>query len=282
MTPLIDAHHHIWDTRRHRHAWLDKHCEPLNRTWTPADLAPLAAAEGVVATVVVQALPDVDETLFLLEQAEANPLVRGVVGYVDLRSSRVVEEIEGLLAAPGGRWLRGVRYNLMAAGESDFTDPTLVAGLHALARFDLAFDLVTTPAKLDWATRLVDAAPNTRFVLDHAGNPDIAGGAITPWAATITGLARRPNVDCKLSGLVTRADHRTWTAAELRPFADVVLSRFTPARVALGSDWPVCLLAGEYSLVLNAYRELIDDLSEAERGDVELATAERAYRLDTA
>ncbi|MBB5803385.1 L-fuconolactonase [Saccharothrix ecbatanensis] len=279
MIPLIDAHQHIWDTTRHRHSWLDKYDEPLNRTWTPADLAPLAAAAGVVGTVAVQSLPDLDETLYLLEQAEASPLLLGVVGWVDLRSSRVAEQIESLLAAPGGRWLRGVRYNLSAGDESEFADPALAAGLRVLGEFDLAFDLLTAPAKLGWTARLLDAAPDTRFVLDHAGNPDIARGQFEGWASSIGELARRPHLDCKLSGLVTKADHDSWTVADLRPYAETVIGAFTPERVAIGSDWPVCLLAGGYERVMGAYRALVAELSDTERDNVVTATVERTYRL---
>ncbi|MYS87754.1 amidohydrolase family protein [Embleya scabrispora] len=278
--PMVDAHHHLWDPAQHRHDWLDRHSQLLNRAWTAADLAPLATEAGITAAVAVQALSEPAETRYLLEQAAARPLIAGVVGYADLRSDHLPGDLESLLTAPGGQWLRGVRYNLIHAHEDDFTDTKLARGLRTLARYDLTFDLITTAPKLAWAARLADAAPDTRLVLDHAGNPPIAEGAINPWAAGIATLARRANVHCKLSGLVTQADHEFWTVADLRPYADVVLTAFSPCRVAIGSDWPVSLLAGTYPGVMGAYRQLVSELTETERCAVGTGTASRLYRLD--
>jgi L-fuconolactonase len=159
--------------------------------------------------------------------------------------------------------------------------PDVRRGLAAVGAAGLAYDLVITPAQLSATIETVTALPQLRFVLDHGAKPRIRAGELAPWRADITALARRPNVDVKLSGLVTEADHARWTVDDLRPYADVLLAGFGPARTMFGSDWPVCLLAGSYDDVWDAAVALTDGLSAAEHDAVFGGTAARAYQLDS-
>jgi L-fuconolactonase len=157
--------------------------------------------------------------------------------------------------------------------------PDVLRGLRAVAAAGLRYDLLTLPPHLPAATAAVRAVPELTFVLDHLSKPPIAAGDLEPWATDVRRLAAEPNVACKLSGMVTEADVDKWTVADLRPYADVVLEAFGPHRLMFGSDWPVCLVAGDYGDVVAAAWELTDGLSPGERADVFGGTATRVYQL---
>ncbi|MFI7613663.1 amidohydrolase family protein [Nonomuraea terrae] len=272
----IDAHHHVWDLSARPHAWLEpEQMAPVRRSFTLGDLAGHAGAAGVTGTVLVQVLPDLDETREFLALAAASELVAGVVGWIDLTAP----DVAGTLAAlPAG--LVGVRHGVQSEPDPAWlTRPDVRRGLAAVAAAGLAYDLLTLPHQLPAAIETVAALPQLTFVLDHLSKPPIASGELEPWRARVRELAAHPNVFCKLSGMVTEADWASWRVADLRPYAEVVLEAFGPERVMFGSDWPVCLLAAEYEQVAAAADELCAGLSEHERAQVFAGTARRAYRL---
>lgn len=276
----VDAHHHVWQPALRRHEWLDEpELAPLRRDFTLADLAPLAATAGIGATVLVQVIADLDETREFLALAAASDLVAGVVGWVDLTSPAVADDLAALVAGPGGHKLVGIRH--LVQSESDphwLARPDVGRGLAALGAAGLRYDLLTLPRQLPAAVTAVRANPEVTFVLDHLSKPPIASGAREPWASEVRRLAAEPNVYCKLSGLVTEAA-AGWTVADLRPYAETVLEAFGPARVMFGSDWPVCLLAATYAEVVAAAEALVDGLPAEQRTEVFGGTARRAYAL---
>ncbi|MFI9006122.1 amidohydrolase family protein [Actinosynnema sp. NPDC053489] len=288
----IDAHHHLWRLlpgtggprpAARAHDWLDDPtAAAIRRDFTLDDLAPIAAAAGVDRTVLVQVLPDVGETADFLALAaeDAGGLVAGVVGWVDLTDGRTADTLDALRAGPGGERLVGVRHLVQGEADPEWLDrPDVRRGLAAVGEGGLAYDLLTRTHQLPAAIRVVRARPGTTFVLDHVSKPDIASGELEPWASLVRELAAEPNAFCKLSGMVTEADHASWTPADLRPYADVVLDAFGPRRVMFGSDWPVCLLAASYDEVLAAAEAVTAGLTAAERAEVFGGTAARAYRL---
>lgn len=274
---IIDAHHHLWpDLTRHDYTWLAD-LDKIRRPYTVADLEAVTRADR---TVLVQTVTTVEETEEFLATAATTPLIAGVVGWVDLCAPDVADQIAALRAGPGGSSLVGIRHP--AQGEPDpkwLLRPEVLRGITAVAEAGLAYDILILPPQHDAAIALADAAPNARFVLDHAGKPAIAAGDYEPWARFITELAARPNVYCKLSGLVTEADWTQWTVAALRPYAAHVLSAFGPNRVMFGSDWPVCELAATYDQVHAAAQEFTAALSPAEQAEVYAGTATRAYSI---
>lgn len=274
----VDAHHHLWQTSVRRHAWLDgDETAAIRRDFTPADLR--AAAEGIDATVLVQVLPDLDESVEFLATAAAEPLIAGVVGWLDLTGSPA-RDLERLRSVPGGELLTGIRHLVQAEPDPCWLErEDVLAGLAAVRDAGLVYDLLVLPHQLPAATAAVRALPDLTFVLDHLAKPPIASGELEPWASGIATLAREPNVVAKLSGLVTEADREHWTAADLRPYAETALAAFGPDRLMLGSDWPVCLLAGTYAEVMNAAESLLDGLSPAESDAVRGGTASRVYGL---
>ncbi|MEV4049935.1 amidohydrolase family protein [Amycolatopsis sp. NPDC049688] len=273
----VDAHHHLWQTSVRRHAWLDGAATAaIRRDFTPADLR--AAAAGIDATVLVQVLPDLDESVEFLAIAAAEPLIAGVVGWIDLTGSPA-RDIERLRSAPGGELLTGVRHLVQAEPDPRWLErEDVLAGLAAVRDAGLVYDLLVRPHQLPAATAAVRALPELTFVLDHLAKPPVAGGDLEPWATGLATLAREPNVVAKLSGLVTEAG-RPWRTGDLRPYADTALTAFGPDRLMLGSDWPVCLLAGTYAEVMAAADSLLEDLTPAERDAVRGGTATRVYGL---
>lgn len=274
---IIDAHHHLWDLSVRDQEWITPEMSVIRRDFSPADLAPEAAAAGVDATVVVQTVTVAQETPELLSEAAGSGLVAGVVGWTDLTAPDVGDTLVRLRS---GGPLVGIRHQVQ--GEPDprwLVRPEVLRGLRAVAAAGLVYDLVVLPHQLPAAVEAAAAVPDLLFVLDHLGKPPIASGEVEPWAGAVRELAALPNTVCKLSGMVTEADWQSWTVDSLRPFAQTVLDAFGPDRLLFGSDWPVCLLAASYRQVLGTANELIAALSEDERSAVLGQNAARVYGL---
>jgi L-fuconolactonase len=231
------------------------------------------------ATVLVQTISVADETPELLAIADAEPVIAGVVGWIDLSAPDAADELARLMDGEGGGRLVGIRHQVQEEPDPRWLCRADVRpGLAAVGEAGLAYDLLVKPQQLASAVDIVRALPDMRFVLDHAGKPAIRDRAIQPWQAEIAELAQLPNVAVKLSGLVTEAADE-WTVEQLRPFVDVLLQAFEPSRIMFGSDWPVCLLAASYREVVAAAQELTAQLSSAERADVFGETAARWYGI---
>jgi L-fuconolactonase len=277
---MIDAHHHVWDLAVRDQDWITgPQMAVIRRSFAVGDLRPAAQAAGVTGTVVVQTVTVAEETPELLALAGRNPLIAGVVGWTDLTSPVASGELARLRSGPGGSYLAGIRHQVQSEPDPDWLRrPEVLRGLRAVAAAGLCYDLVVRPHQLPAASYAADAVPDLLFVLDHGGKPDIAGGALEPWATAIRDLAARPNTACKLSGLVTEAQPGA-AAPSFAPFADVILTAFGAGRVMFGSDWPVCLLASDYGSVVALARTLAGGLSAAEQAAVFAGTAARVYRL---
>ncbi|MEV7805530.1 amidohydrolase family protein [Microbispora sp. NPDC088329] len=282
---IVDAHHHLWELSRRPQTWLDPpRMAPIRRDFTPSDYADVAAEARIGRSVLVQVLPDAEETREFLALAARSDTVAAVVGWADLTRPDLSAELAALAAAPGGELLRGIRH--LVQGESDprwLARDDVREGLRQVAAAGLVYDLLVLPHQLPAAIETVRALPELTFVLDHLAKPPVASGELEPWAGLVRELAAEPNVSAKLSGLITEADWDDWDAARLRPYADVALDAFGPGRLMFGSDWPVCLLAGALPLWAETVRALLTDagLSAAERDVVFRGTAERVYRLGT-
>jgi L-fuconolactonase len=280
--PVIDAHHHLWDPGRGEYPWMTREFAPLRREYAPEHLLPELAAHHVDATVVVQVRADVSETRDLLELAMRHGFIAGVVGWVDLTSTRVARQLAELRAGPGGHRLAGIRHNVQ-----DEPDPRWLLradvqrGLDAVAEAGLAFDLEVTPRELAVAARVAIGHPQLRFVLDHLGKPPVAAGGSGQWRRGFADIAACANVWCKLSGLVTEADWGAWTTADLAPYLSEAADRFGASRLLFGSDWPVCELAASYGQVLNAVRQVLRDRDLPQASRIFGPNAIEVYRLAT-
>jgi L-fuconolactonase len=272
--PVIDAHQHVWSLAAHDQPWLRMPGnEPLLRDFSEADLRPLAAEAGVTATVVVQTIAEPAETPELLQLAAASDLVAAVVGWVDLQSEQVADTIAALQEGPDGAFLRGIRHPVLIESDQDWLRrPAVQRGLAAVGVAGLCYDLVLPPSMLPAAVDAVAACPDTIFVLDHLGNPDVAGPPEDAWAAAIRQLAAFPNTFAKLSGILAEP-------ADLVPYYEIALAAFGPDRLMYGSDWPPSTLTASYGDVLTTAKTLIAPLTPTEQTAILAGTATRAYRL---
>jgi L-fuconolactonase len=278
---LVDAHVHVWDRARHAQGWIDPIAmAPIDRDF---DLQALRADVGgapLTRVVLVHTVPDESETRDLLQTALTDPLVAGVVGWVDLTAVAVADRLAGLAAADGGRWLVGVRHLLQDEADPAWLDrPDVRRGARIVAEAGLALDLVILHHQLPAVVRLAQAVPELRLILDHLGKPAIAAGELEPWRTDLRALAAEPNTAVKLSGLVTEAHWSSWSTEQLAPYSQAALEAFGPLRTMFGSDWPVARLATSYPGWLDTARALTAGLGAAEQAAVFAATATDVYRL---
>ena len=279
----IDSHQHFWSYSAAEYPWIGAGMERLARDHLPGDLGPVAAAAGIGGTVAVQARQTLAETRWLLDLAEHHPLIRGVVGWVDLRSPEVAGELREFSSRPV---FVGVRHVVQDEPDPRFLlGEEFVAGLRQLAPLGLTYDLLLYPPQLPAAVELVASLPEQPFVLDHLAKPRIKTWTKPAdrhsWRHDLAALARHQNVCCKLSGLVTEAAWRQWRPADFAAYLDIALSAFGPDRLMFGSDWPVCLLAADYAEVAGIVRDFCATLSAVEQAAIWGGTATRFYGLET-
>jgi L-fuconolactonase len=275
---MIDAHHHLWKYSAAEYGWISPQMPAIRRDFLPGDLEALMHHFDIDGTVAVQARQTLEETSWLLDLAAKHPLIRGVVGWVPLTEGTGVKKHLERFAA--NKKLRGVRHviqdepDLRYILRDDFN-----AGVSALQGTGLRYDILIFERHLPAAIEFVDRHPNQVFILDHVAKPRIKEKILTPWDRNMRELAKRQNVYCKLSGMITEADHERWTPESLQPYIDVALSAFGPKRLMYGSDWPVMLLAGDYERWFRTVRHAIAKLSKSEQDRIMGGTASEAYGI---
>ncbi len=258
----LDAHQHFWAYDAAQYPWIPTG-SPLHRSWLPDDLAPLQKPLGFDGSIAVQARQKVEESDWLLGLADKHASVKGVVGWVDLRSDRVEADLARLAKHPK---FVGVRHVVQEEPDDHFMlGKDFQRGISKLHAHGLTYDILIYPKQLEAATHLAETFPQQPFVLDHIAKPRIKDGTIEPWKSQLRRLARLPNVYCKVSGMITEADHYHWKPEQFRPYLDTVFEAFGPSRLMVGSDWPVCLFAGSYGQALMLVDDYAKHLSAAER-----------------
>jgi L-fuconolactonase len=279
MGVVVDAHHHFWDPARATYPWMTDAFAPIRRRFGPEDLEPLLAANGVDQTILVQTRSSIDETREFLATAARHDFIAGVVGWVDLTAPDIAKQIAQLRSRPGGAKLVGLRHQVHDEADPDWLGRKDVRrGLAAIGKAGLAYDILVRTRELPAALAVVRDLPDMKFVIDHIAKPPIAAGATSEWAARLRPLAAHPNVFCKLSGMVTEADWKRWTARDITPYVTSVLEWFGPERCVFGSDWPVCLLAASYAHVIDVCGQAIGDLPSRDRERIFGGNAIELYR----
>ena len=262
----IDAHQHFWVYKPENYPWIGEGMDVLRRDYLPADLEPLLASVGFDGSVVVQARQSVEETEWLLELADRHASILGVVGWVDLCSPKVEEQLERFAAHPK---MKGVRHLVQDEPDDEFMlREDFQRGIGLLERYGLTYDILIFPRHLPFALKLVEAFPDQPFVVDHLAKPNIKEGRFSEWREPFARLARCENVYCKLSGMVTEAAWGRWKPEDFRPYLDAALESFGPERLMIGSDWPVCTLSGEYKPVMEIVLDYVKKLSETEQDQI--------------
>ena len=276
---MIDAHFHCWQLARGDYGWLTPELAPIYRDVQVADWQRQALPWGVTGGVLVQAAPTTQETAFLLQQAQANPAVLGVVGWIDMLAPDAIEQVAHCAAQP---LLKGLRPMLQDLNDPDWIlQPAIQPVLHAMARSGLVLDALIKPVHLPRILALTQVHPDLTVVVDHGAKPLIEATAMSAWAESMAQLAHQTNPDkvvCKLSGLWTEAP--AGQAVEVvRPWCESLLQIWGPQRLLWGSDWPVLELAGSYADWRRWTTDLLREWSPQEQADVLGGNARRIYRL---
>lgn len=274
---IIDAHHHFWNYNPVDFDWIDEEMASLRRDFLPGDLQRTIAGTGVEGVISVQARQMVEETDWLLKLASENKFIKGVVGWLPLASEEIHSLLEKYATNP---WLKGVRHVVQDEPDPEFIlGEKFNRGISLLKDFRLVYDILIFEHQLSHTIRFVDRHPDQIFVLDHIAKPKIKMNEIKNWSKNLKELAKRENVSCKISGMVTEADYKNWTPEELQPYFDTVLEAFGPSRLLFGSDWPVCLAATTYQGWLSLVQKVFAGLSSEEQNQIFYQNAVRIYQL---
>jgi L-fuconolactonase len=275
----LDAHQHFWHYSPSEHTWMTDQMQALRHDFLPQDLRPLLAGIHFDGSVAVQARQSLEETNWLLELAEKYDFIKGVVGWVDLRSEKLREQLNRFARHPK---LVGVRHVVHDEPDDNFMlRPDFRGGIAQLREFDLTYDLLLFPKHLAIAAQLVEEFPEQPFVLDHIAKPSIAEQLFSPWQKDLLQLAKFPNVFCKLSGMVTEAQWKQWRPQDFHRYLDIVFAAFGWSRLMIGSDWPVCTLSGEYGVVMQIVMDYVQKYSLEAQAAMLGDTCARFYQIDS-
>jgi L-fuconolactonase len=274
----IDAHHHLWQYDATEYGWIDDLMPVLQRDYLPADLEAETLQFGIDGVVTVQARQSLEETRWMLQQAGQHDLICGVVGWVPLADANIREHLDAFADEPA---LKSIRHVVQDEPDDDFIlGDEFNTGVAALADYRLAYDILIFERQLPQAIAFVDRHPAQVFIVDHLAKPRVRDYQLEPWRTNLRALAEREHVYCKLSGLVTEADHTAWTEPQLLPYLETALEVFGPQRLMFGSDWPVCLLASSYRAWYELVERFAARLTAKEQVRVLGGTAVEAYRLN--
>ena len=273
----IDAHQHFWVYNPTEYEWIDESMAAIRRDFLPEDLEPELTGNEFDGSVAVQTRQTVEETRWLLELADRSSKILGVVGWVDLRSPDVRSQLSVFVRNPK---FVGIRHIVQSEPDDRFLlRQDFLRGIALLEEFDLAYDILIYAQHLPVAAEFVERFPRQRFVLDHLAKPAIKNREIESWAAGIRRLAAFPNVFCKISGLITEADWRQWKPEDITPYLDIAFETFSASRLMVGSDWPVCLVAGSYTRTLDVVKKYLQGHRAETREAVLGGNARRFWRL---
>jgi L-fuconolactonase len=251
----IDAHQHYWFFNKKDYGWMGEDMSKIQKDCLPPELSVELKKTGYIGTVAVEARQTEDENFFLLDLANSYPFIKGIVGWVDLCSENVENRLDYFSKFPK---FSGVRHVLHDEPDDDFMlRSDFLRGISHLKKYNLTYDILIFPRHLPNSIKFVEKFPEQKFVVDHIAKPGIRNKEIEPWASGMKELAKFENVFCKLSGLVTETHWNHWTKEDFMPYLETLLDVFGPDRLMIGSDWPVCTVAGDYSSVVNIVESFI-------------------------
>ena len=244
---ILDTHQHFWHYNPITHSWIDDSMAVIRKDFLPADLQKVYASNGVDACIAVQADQTEAETDFLIQLANEYDFIKGVIGWVDLRSEHIEDRLAYYYQF---KKLKGFRHIVQGEADHNFLlREEFKRGIAALYDYNFTYDILIFPHQLGAALELVRLFPNQQFVIDHMAKPYIKDAYFDGWAALMKAIGKYENVYCKVSGIITEADYQNWTYEQIVPYLDVVFEAFGAKRTMFGSDWPVCLVAGSYAQV---------------------------------
>lgn len=272
----LDSHQHFWQYNPDEHVWMNDQMEILKKDYLPKDLEPSLRETGFDGTIAVQARQMVHETEWLLELAGRHEIIKGVVGWVDLCSDRINEQLEKYSE---NSKLKGVRHVLQEEPDDFMLGKAFQNGIAQLKRYNLTYDLLVFPRQLSASINLVEKFPEQLFVIDHIAKPDIKNKVVKGWEEDMKTIAGYSNVYCKLSGMVTETHWHNWSPEEFKVYIDIVINAFGDKRIMVGSDWPVCILSGDYKSVMEIVTKHCEQFSKEEQDNMLGTNCAQFYNL---
>jgi len=274
---VIDSHQHFWKYEPKKHSWIDNKMKVIRKDFMPSDLLNVYTKNNIDGCVAVQADQTLEETNFLLDLASKNDFIKGVVGWADLRAENIDDVLKHYSQHEK---LKGFRHVVQGEEDHNFLlRVDFLRGISALKEYNFTYDILVFPHQLGSVLEFVKRFPNQKFVIDHIAKPYIKDGFFDGWATLMTEIAKHKNVFCKVSGMITEADYNTWTQAQLQPYLELVFEAFGTDRMMFGSDWPVCLVAGNYQQVKKIVTNFISKFSEVEQQAIMGKNAIKFYNL---
>jgi len=277
MNKRIDSHQHFWKFDPVRDSWIDDSMQKIQKDFLPEDLLPLLTENKFQGCVAVEAHQSEEQTNFLVDLASKNDFIKGIVGWVDLRSENISERLNHF---SGNKIIKGFRHVVQAEADGFMLRNDFRNGIAALREFDFTYDILIFHRQLSAAIDLVNRFPEQKFVIDHIAKPNIKSGEIESWKNSIQEIAKFDNVSCKVSGMVTEADWKNWKAQDLQPYLDVIFENFSTDKLMFGSDWPVCNVAAEYSKVVSTLEDYIAQFTIQDQNKIWYENAISFYKLE--
>ena len=275
---IIDAHQHFWKYDAQEYAWISDELAPLKRDFLPEELLQLLNKEKISGAISVQARQSEKENEFLLNHAKGNPFIKGVVGWIDLRSEKVEERLSFYRNFP---ILKGFRHVVQDEKDPEFMlHPAFLQGIEQLIKYGYCYDILVYARQLPQVLAFLNHFPDKPFIIDHLAKPDIKQGGFTSWQADIRKIAAFPKVLIKVSGMITEADWHHWKKEDFYPYLDELVLSFGVERLCYGSDWPVCNLAGNYSLQWDIVKSYFSTFNPSDINKVMGWNTQRFYHLN--
>lgn len=273
---MIDAHVHFWNYHKVRDAWITDEMKLLQRDFLPTDLTNEIKENNVEGIVAVQADPSENETLFLLNLAEKNPVIKGVVGWIDLQNKHVEKKLHYYSNVP---IIKGFRHIVQSEPKGFLLNEKFLNGIQYLNNFQFTYDILIYENQLQEAIEFVNKFPSQKFIIDHCAKPSIKNKSIHQWKQLMKVIAQNENVFCKISGLITEAIWNQWNEEAFYPYLDAVFDFFGTGRILFGSDWPVILLSGNYLKWKKLVEQYMDPFSAEQKQKVFRENAIAFYNL---
>lgn len=272
---IIDTHVHFWKYDKKRDGWMDD-MKVLQQNYLPENILQTLARNGVDGCVAVQADQSELETHFLVELAKTHPIIKGVVGWIDLQNENIEDRLSYFSQYPS---IKGWRHVVQGEPLDFLLRKNFQRGVRCLQQYAYTYDVLIYHYQLQPALEFVSAFPEQKFIIDHCAKPDIKNKDIDEWKRLMQEMAKLPNVSCKLSGLFTEAAWKQWSPADFYPYLDIVFDAFGVDRLLFGSDWPVILVSGMYVQWKSMLEKYMENYKEEERQKVFGENAVQFYNL---
>ena len=273
---MIDTHVHFWKYDKVKDAWITDDMKILQKDFLPRDLFPVLKENNTKGVIAVQADQSEKENEFLIAMAKENPLIKGIVGWVDFQNKNIENRLLYYSKFPV---VKGFRHIVQAEPAGFLGNKNFLEGIGLLRKYNFTYDVLIYENQLQEAIEFVNQFPQQKFIIDHCAKPDIRSKSFTNWRKSIQEIAEHENVYCKLSGLTTEANWNTWNENDFYPYLETVTDSFGINRIVFGSDWPVVLVSGGYSKWKKLVESFVRDFSKEDKEKIFTKNAIEFYNI---